>query len=238
MKKIVIVFLLSFFCIPFVSFAYETIEVKNGGSIEGTVEFVGAMIPREEPFDVTTDSVYCGKSIPSERYEINPERKVKNVIVYLEGIKAGMAIPNEAVTVTNLKCIFMPHVGIGFKGQKLIMKNDDPMFHTFDVHAYPSGMEVYSASFPDKGSVVAKTLRKSGLLELSCYAHPWQHAYVYVFDHPYAAITDEKGKFVIKNIPPGTYDVEAWHEGLGKVRLSNLKVESGKPIKINLEYKK
>jgi len=187
---------------------------------------------------VTSDSQYCGKPLPSERYQINAERKVKNVIVYVEGIKAGKAISAEAVTVTNLKCIFMPHVGVGFKGKKLMMKNDDPMFHTFDVHAYPGGMEVYSASFPEKGAVVTKTLRKSGLLDLSCYAHPWQHAYVYVFDHPYAAITKEKGEFVIKDIPPGTYAVEAWHEGLGTVRLANVKVESGKPSKIKLEYKK
>ena len=37
-------------------------------------------------------------------------------------------------------------------------------------------------------------------------------AWVLVQDHPYFAVTDEKGNFTIENIPPGTYEVIAWQE--------------------------
>ena len=30
-------------------------------------------------------------------------------------------------------------------------------------------------------------------------------------DNPYYAISDEEGEFTLKDVPPGTYDVLAWH---------------------------
>jgi hypothetical protein len=42
----------------------------------------------------------------------------------------------------------------------------------------------------------------------------------------------------MKDIPAGTYTIEAWHEAFGKVKMANVKVESGKASKIKLEYKK
>jgi len=83
---------------------------------------------------------------------------------------------------------------------------------------------------------VIKTLAKTGLMELTCYVHPWQLSYVYIFDHPYAAVTDEKCEFVIKDIPPGTYTVEAWHEALGMIKIPGVKVEIGETSSIKLEY--
>ncbi len=106
---------------PVVSYAYVVIEVNNGGKIEGTVEFAGNTIPKDETLTVTSDTGYCGKSLPAEKYLINAQRRIKNVVVFIEGIKSGKAIPGDAVTVTNLKCMFEPHVAVGFKGNKLVM---------------------------------------------------------------------------------------------------------------------
>jgi hypothetical protein len=35
-------------------------------------------------------------------------------------------------------------------------------------------------------------------------------------EHPYFAVTDANGMFKISDIPPGDYEVELWHEKLGK----------------------
>ena len=40
---------------------------------------------------------------------------------------------------------------------------------------------------------------------------------------------------MIKDIPPGMYTVGAWHEALGKLRLEDIKIESGETGKIKLE---
>jgi hypothetical protein len=36
-----------------------------------------------------------------------------------------------------------------------------------------------------------------------------------VLPHPYFAITGDDGTFTIKNLPPGTYKLTAWHEKAG-----------------------
>ena len=41
-------------------------------------------------------------------------------------------------------------------------------------------------------------------------------AYIFVMEHPFFAITDAKGRFHIKNLPPGEYTLATWHESFGK----------------------
>jgi len=222
------------FCLPFGSFAYDVVDVKNGGSIQGVVDFVGAA-PKDKMLNLSSETKYCGNTLPEEKYLIK-DGKIENVVVYLEDVKSGKAVPTEVSTLTNLKCAFQPHVSIGFKGNKFVEKNDDPIFH--NIHTYLNGKTMYNIGLPEKGSSVTKPLTKTGVIEVTCDSHPWMHGYLYVFDHPYASVTNAKGDFLIKDVPPGTYTVEAWHEALGKVKVASVKVESGKATKIKLEYKK
>ncbi len=235
MRKVAVYLSAALLCIALESFAYESVPFRNGGSIEGVIEYVGATIPEDPVLTVSSDTQYCGTSVPAQKYLIR-RGKVQNVIVYLKDIRVGKAVPGGPVTVESRNCRFEPHVAVGFKGKTIVMKTDDPVFHTFDVHASLTGKEIFHVALHQRGSSVTKTLSSAGLLELRCYVHPWQHSYVYVFDHPYAAVSDEMGKFSIGDIPPGTYTVEAWHEALGYRELANVKVESGKTSNIKLEY--
>jgi hypothetical protein len=216
------------------SFAYETIEVKNGGSIEGIVEFTGATAPKDPVLSLSSEVKYCGKSLPAGKYLIK-DKKIANVVVSIQDIKAGKAIPTQPVTLTNLKCVFEPHVSVGFKGGKILQKNDDPIFH--NIHTYLNNKTMYNIGLPEKGSTVEKPLLRPGLMEVTCDSHPWMHGFVQIFEHPYAVVTDAKGEFSIKDVPPGTYTIEAWHEALGTVKVAGVKVESGKASKITLEFK-
>jgi hypothetical protein len=53
------------------------------------------------------------------------------------------------------------------------------------------------------------------MVPLECNVHGWMHAYVGVLSHPFFATSGEDGSFTLKNLPPGTYTIEAWHEKLG-----------------------
>jgi galactose mutarotase-like enzyme len=53
------------------------------------------------------------------------------------------------------------------------------------------------------------------MVTFKCDVHPWMNAYVGVMDHPYFAVSANGGAFELKNVPAGTYTVEAWHEKLG-----------------------
>jgi hypothetical protein len=54
----------------------------------------------------------------------------------------------------------------------------------------------------------------AGLVNLKCNGgHVWMNAEAIVAPHPYYTVTDETGKFVLTGVPPGQYEVVAWHEG-------------------------
>jgi hypothetical protein len=38
----------------------------------------------------------------------------------------------------------------------------------------------------------------------------WRRAYLLVLEHPYAALSDGAGRFVLKQVPAGTYQLVAW----------------------------
>src|SRR5262249_19607984 len=47
--------------------------------------------------------------------------------------------------------------------------------------------------------------------------HHWAAGWVWTFDHPYAAVPDAAGRFVIPDAPPGTWRLKVWHEKVGWV---------------------
>ncbi len=62
-------------------------------------------------------------------------------------------------------------------------------------------------------------------MRLQCDVHNNMNAYWAAFDHPYFAVTDADGKFVISGVPAGKYTLVAWHEGYKVIR-----EEKGRPI--------
>ncbi len=60
-------------------------------------------------------------------------------------------------------------------------------------------------------------------------------AYVMVTDQPYYALTDADGNFKIDGVPPGTYEIEVWHEWLGKHRKPITVKEDGAPVTVTLK---
>jgi hypothetical protein len=53
------------------------------------------------------------------------------------------------------------------------------------------------------------------MVPLECNVHGWMHAWVGVLPHPFFATSGPDGSFTIKNLPAGTYTIEAWHEKAG-----------------------
>jgi plastocyanin len=104
---------------------------------------------------------------------------------------------------------FIPHVLAVTVGTVVDFPNDDTKFHnvfslshvkTFDLGRYPAGH--------------SKAVRfdKSGIVPISCDIHTHMSAYVLVFNHPYFAVADEDGRYVIPNVPAGSYTLKVWSE--------------------------
>ena len=140
---------------------YEVIEQKNGAILKGTVNFKG-IVPPDETIIINKNADYCGKERKVGKYLVS-ESMVKNVVVWIEGIKKGKAIPQKPVDVTIKKCRAVPHVNIGFVGGVYIFRNDDEILHTVQSKlglAYQKrvsrrpledGATIYNLALPKKG---------------------------------------------------------------------------------------
>jgi len=250
MKKLVLVVLAALLILPVMDVdakkrkkkkkkgaSYKVVEVINGGSITGKAVFGGASVPADEVLTLTSEQSLCGDTLPARKYVINSNKEIKNVVVFLDGIKEGKAVPTDPVVIDNNMCAFVPRVSLGYAGKGKTAKiiNSDPVFH--NTHSYIKGRTIFNLGLPDQGSQVEKPMQRPGVMEVKCDSHPWMRGYVYLLAHPYASITDESGAFSIGDIPAGSYKVKAWHEALGEVDLGDVTVAAGKTASVNAEFK-
>lgn len=213
---------------------YKVIKVADGGSLSGKALFTGPVIPKDEIVKLTSERALCGDTLPAGKYIINENREIKNVIVYIADIKSGKEIPRHPVTIDNVLCEFVPRVNVTFRGNIAINRNSDPVLH--GVHPYIRGGTVYNLALPFKEQEVKRKLRRTGLMEYRCSLHPWMRAYIYVFNHPYAAVTSDTGDFSITDIPAGSYEIKAWNEAFGEISLGKVTIAAGKLKKIDAEF--
>jgi hypothetical protein len=77
-----------------------------------------------------------------------------------------------------------------------------------------TGAATFNLPFPFAGQTVSRDMNSAGLVNVRCNGgHVWMNAEIFVVPHPYYAVTDESGKFELTDVPPGEYELVAWHEG-------------------------
>jgi len=196
---------------------YKVISVTDGGTISGTVKWSGPA-PRELDFPVTKDPQICDpqgkKTVSLERLIIGPEAGVANTIVYLKNISAGKALelPEQRRHLDQRRCHYVPHILLVPEKADLQMQSSDATLHTIHM----DGAASYNLPFPFPNQISSRSMSTPGLVNLRCNGgHVWMNAEMMVVPHPYYAVTDESGRFEFTSVPPGTYQIVAWHEGWG-----------------------
>lgn len=194
--------------------AYEEIDVVEGGQIAGQVLFRGTP-PQPGTLAVTKHQEICGSSKPDESLIVGSQGGLKNAIITVETISRGKKVDKTAKPyLDNHDCQFVPHVQAVSAGARLEIRNSDAVLH--NTHGSLLGRTAFNLALPLKGQKVEKVMRRSGLVHVTCDAgHTWMSAYVLVAENPYFAVSDDNGRFEIKDVPPGKYKLKAWHEKLG-----------------------
>jgi hypothetical protein len=114
-------------------------------------------------------------------------------------------VPSKKVVLQRGKA-FVPRVLAVAAGSSVVFRNEDPINHNvfslsphFDTGLYGAGGEK------------EETFDKPGVVQLLCNIHSSMIGYIVVVDTPYFTQADATGAFSLR-VPPGEYDVEAWHE--------------------------
>ncbi len=199
--------------------AGQKIDTASAGEIKGLVILDGPA-PKNEVIKMNADPV-CMREAKgpqyTETYIVGEDGKsLANVFVYVKDGLGNYAFdtPSDTVKLDQKDCRYTPHV-VGVRvGQPLEIANSDPTLH--NIHAMAKTNQEFNNGQPIQGMKMTHTFtQKEVMIPFKCDVHGWMNAYVGVVDNPYFATTERDGKFDLKNLPPGTYTIEAWHEKLG-----------------------
>ncbi len=169
------------------------------------------------------------------RVTVARARDHRDVVIYLAKIPGKtFTPPATVVTVDQRNLAFQPHVVPVLVGTRVAFPNSDEVRH--NVFSPTRGDNFDLGSYP-LGTSRSRTFDAPGVITLLCNVHAEMSAYVIVTETPYFAVSDKDGHFQIPDVPPGQYEVIAWHERAKSVR-ATVVVSAGKPASANFELGK
>jgi hypothetical protein len=98
---------------------------------------------------------------------------------------------------------------IGFvrRSDEIAIVSRQSRFHSLRAR----GPAFWTLTLPEPDRPRTRRMDQAGVIELSSGANYfWMHAYLWVCDHPYYAMTDAAGRWSLSGVPAGEYDLVAW----------------------------
>ncbi|MEE9165851.1 MAG: carboxypeptidase regulatory-like domain-containing protein [Candidatus Neomarinimicrobiota bacterium] len=213
-------------------------HLYSGGKITGAVTYEGS-VPRMKAIRMGADPICQAKHespIRSEWLLVGEKGEVGNVFVYIkEGLgDKSFPVPENPVVLDQKGCIYSPHIFGIQASQPLEVLNSDGTLH--NVHAVAKANRSFNEAMPAVRKKITKTFDQPEIMvRIKCDVHPWMGSYAGVLNHPYFAVTGEDGVFEIKNLPPGKYTVEAWHERL-RTRTATVTVKDEETATVDFKF--
>lgn len=155
-------------------------------------------------------------------------RAAMEAVIWLQPDKEVPPVHHPKAVLDQRNINFFPHVLVVQLGTRVEFPNHDRVFHNvfsdrdgkkFDLGLYPVGM------------VKKVPFDQPGLSRVFCNIHPQMSAYVMVVDTPYFAVSDQSGRFLIREVLPGTYRYHAWRPG-GRILNGSVDVGPGAALEV------
>ena len=206
-------------------------SITLAGDLKGVVSFDGKRpVPKNIVKRFQADAVCLqmhwdpksgrATQVRNEDVIVSKDLKVRNAFVYIKGglDDTEYPAPAEPAKLNQKGCLYAPHVQGMMAGQWLWITNSDKTMH--NVHSLPKRNKPINQGQAVPGTLKVDVMKRAEVVKFKCDIHPWMAAYIHVMDHPFFAVTNSKGEFTIPDVPPGTYEVAAWHEVFGEVTAS------------------
>lgn len=215
------------------------------GSIKGKIVYEGDVPPvLAKPLDVSSDPNCVHHSadnpVMNEILVLGENKELANIIVkVIKGLPEGKEwpLPEEPYKMTQEGCKYSPHVNVVRRNQTVYIMNPDKIFH--NVNCAPKVNTPQNRAMPGNVRVIEFVFDKMEPepFRFKCDVHPWMMAWCDIVDHPFYDVTEKDGLFAIENLDPGEYEIEAWHERLGK-QTATVTVAADTPAEINFTFKR
>ena len=225
------------------AWAYEEIQVTDGGTISGKVTITaGKPIPKGFNLITFPDPVYCGRISTGtgwrilKEFEIAADGGLKDVVVWLTGVSAGKPFKFEPPTIEARDCRFLPYVTVVRDRADVTIMNMDPVMH--DIQAYETShlgpRVLFNKPLPMNphhkrrvgaeshehlaGQPITETIHMTKgrkFFVMQCGFHAYMESWGIAVENPYHQVTGRDGSFSLTDVPPGDYTLVAWHPGVG-----------------------
>ena len=171
---------------------------------------------RSDQKQLTVD-VRLHLSLPAQDKSASPP-----AVVWLEPVQADASLPfppHKPYILLQKNRTFIPHLLVVPVGSHVLFPNADPFYHNvfslFDGKRFDLGL--YEA-----GSTRSVTFSREGVSYIFCNIHPEMSAVVIALATPLYATADRAGRFLIRNVPEGEYELHVWVEGIPQTEAEHL----------------
>jgi hypothetical protein len=228
-----------------VSWGYEEVTVNSGGTLTGRASLNGTPPPSRIFHMVFSPNIaFCTRISDGKGNRLLKEFRVaedgglQNVVVAVVGVEKGKRFEyTPEISLEN--CRVGPFVTPVRNHHPLSIVNKDPVVH--DIQAYtikdPYAFGMFNKPMLPE-STASKTIvfRKDHyLFKTQCGVHDFMQSWGMAVGNPYFAVTGPDGGFTISDLPPGTYDVVAWHPHMA-VRSKQVTVAANGQAELSFEF--
>ncbi len=190
--------------------------------LDGDFPKLSPLVAKGDP-QVRDPAICAAADIPDDSLIVDPKTKgIANVFVYL--LKAQKVHPKlkesaaKEVVFDQQGCRFTPHALLVRTDQLVRVKSNDSCAHNTKTEPTRNqSVNLFLTANDRTGLEIKNKLPEPKPIEVHCSVHPWMKAQWLILDHPYAAISDEQGKFIIADLPAGDHDFLIWHERIGYI---------------------
>jgi plastocyanin len=168
----------------------------------------------------------------SGKVDATPPKYLADTVVYLKS--APGTYPPKTVNMDQKGLRFVPAMLAITQGDTVKFLNHDTVAH----NVYSPDGEAYNLGTFKPDQEASYTFKKTGTYSQLCSIHPEMLGYIFVGQNPYSAVVDAKGEYLIKDVPPGTYQLAVWNADKLKAPEKSVTVTAGKTEQENISIKR
>ncbi|MGH9344717.1 MAG: hypothetical protein ACRD19_13270 [Terriglobia bacterium] len=202
----------------------------NRGAVTGRVVITKVLTKERVTLPVyQLRGVSPGPQEPENRRSGAPgSGELSRVVVYLEGPGLDPGAPVHA-TLAQKNRQFDPEVVVVPVGSTVSFPNEDPIFH--NVFSLSRARQFDLGYYP-KGQTRIVKFDRPGEVQVYCHIHADMSAAILVLPTALWTRPTPEGGFSLKGVPPGNYELVAWHRSAGFFR-QRVAVRAGETLKVD-----